>query len=75
MLPTILTDADPESRRRLFKIVNLSSGADVGPRGSWIMAASVETGNARLAWKPPPGDKTEIQDFSLGPYGLAIVRR
>ena len=74
MLPTKIDGSSSESDRRRFKIVDLSSGQDIGPKESWIVNANVETGIARLAWKMPD-DKTTEQDFNLGPHGLAIVTR
>lgn len=68
MLPLKLSATDPESERRLYKVVRTDLMMDVP---GLIIAANVETGLCLMRVTIGGEDKTE--EYCFGPFGIRIV--
>jgi|GEM_PF-1438317 hypothetical protein len=68
MLPLKLTAADPESERRLYKIVRCDTMADLP---GLILSANVETGLCLMRTIVNGEEQTDEHNF--GPWGIRIV--
>lgn len=68
MLLHEITGAEWESERARYKVINLSTMADIEANSYVIINASVKTGSCRILMQ----DKT-TKDFQLGEGGLRIL--
>jgi hypothetical protein len=74
MIPTHLTVDTPREERNKYKIVDIRTMKDVGPKGALIESADTVLGRCVLKYKIC-GDSFEERVYELGPHNMIIVLR